>query len=277
MDKESQIYFTTGEFARLCGVTKHTLFHYDETGVFSPEAVADNGYRYYTLSQYDVFDVIGILKELGMPLKRIKQYLDERSPEKLISLLEEQERLIDRKIARLEKMRRLARQKRLVTQRACSADTGQVHVQTAAEELLVTTGSAPLTGERPMIEALSELIGKCEQHDIYASYSIGAMHSLWEIEEGEFETYQCFYLQTDRPTGLVPFHVKPAGDYLTAYHTGGYHTLGSSYQRLLQTAAEQKLTLCGMVYEDNMLDELSVRGSENYVVKISARIDRKTD
>ena len=35
MGKNPQ-YLTTGEFARLCGVSKHTLFHYDELGVFSP-------------------------------------------------------------------------------------------------------------------------------------------------------------------------------------------------------------------------------------------------
>lgn len=30
-------YLTTGEFAKLAGVTKHTMFYYDEIGLFSPE------------------------------------------------------------------------------------------------------------------------------------------------------------------------------------------------------------------------------------------------
>ena len=33
---QPQGHFTTGEFARLCGVSKHTLCLYDELGVFSP-------------------------------------------------------------------------------------------------------------------------------------------------------------------------------------------------------------------------------------------------
>ena len=32
--------------ARLCGVTKHTLFHYHQIGVFSPAVTGENGYRY---------------------------------------------------------------------------------------------------------------------------------------------------------------------------------------------------------------------------------------
>lgn len=32
-------YMTTGEFARRMGVTKNTLFHYDNIGLFLPEIV----------------------------------------------------------------------------------------------------------------------------------------------------------------------------------------------------------------------------------------------
>ena len=31
----------SGEFVALMGVSKHTLFHYDDIGLFSPEYVAD--------------------------------------------------------------------------------------------------------------------------------------------------------------------------------------------------------------------------------------------
>lgn len=68
-------YLTTGEFARLAGVTKHTLFHYDEIGLFQPELTDTNGYRYYTVDQLDVFDIIYTLKNLGMPLGQIRDYL----------------------------------------------------------------------------------------------------------------------------------------------------------------------------------------------------------
>lgn len=78
MGKNPQ-YLTTGEFARLCGVSKHTLFHYDELGVFSPAVKAENGYRYYSMAQIDVFFVISTLKELDIPLREIKAYLDRRS------------------------------------------------------------------------------------------------------------------------------------------------------------------------------------------------------
>ena len=78
--------FTTGEFAALCGVTKHTLFHYDALGILSPARVGENGYRYYAPQQLEVFHVIETLRELDMPLSEIRAYLDRRSPGELVAL-----------------------------------------------------------------------------------------------------------------------------------------------------------------------------------------------
>ena len=85
---QKKMGFTTGEFARLCGVKRHTLFHYDEIGIFSPALRGENGYRYYAPAQIEVFHVIAALKELGMPLAEIRSYLDRRSPAALLERLD---------------------------------------------------------------------------------------------------------------------------------------------------------------------------------------------
>jgi len=51
-------YMTTGEFASAMGVSKDTLFHYDDIGLFCPEKVSENGYRYYSIYQMETFDTI---------------------------------------------------------------------------------------------------------------------------------------------------------------------------------------------------------------------------
>ena len=71
--------FTCGAFAKICGVEKHVLFHYDEIGLFKPIYINEKGYRFYSYRQYDTFKVIIALKKLGMSLKDIQIYLDQRS------------------------------------------------------------------------------------------------------------------------------------------------------------------------------------------------------
>lgn len=66
------------------GVSKHTLFHYDDIGLFSPEYVAENGYRMYSRYQLETLETILMLRDLGMPLKEIRQFLQVRSPKELV-------------------------------------------------------------------------------------------------------------------------------------------------------------------------------------------------
>ena len=76
MKEEHAGLFTTGQFAKLCGTTKETLFYYDELGILKPVKVAENGYRYYSASQFFDLDLITVLQEAGSSLSKIKSYLE---------------------------------------------------------------------------------------------------------------------------------------------------------------------------------------------------------
>ena len=111
MINKSNLYFTTGEFAKLFNVSKSTLFYYDEVGVFSPIIREENDYRFYAVEQIEVFEVIVTLKELGMSLKDIKEYMENRTPENFITLMEEREKIIDDKISYLKEIKQFFRKK----------------------------------------------------------------------------------------------------------------------------------------------------------------------
>ena len=100
-------YLTAGQFAKICGVEKHVLFHYDEIGLFQPVMVNENGYRYYSYHQYDTFSVITKLKKMGMPLKDIKVFLEQRSPAVFLQLLEDKFEEVDREIEKLLALKRM--------------------------------------------------------------------------------------------------------------------------------------------------------------------------
>lgn len=75
MEKNTEWVFSTGEFAKLCGVSKQTLLYYDRVGIFKPERILENGYRVYTYPQLETFHVIATLREMGTPIQEIKSYL----------------------------------------------------------------------------------------------------------------------------------------------------------------------------------------------------------
>lgn len=271
MDKALDIYLTTGEFAEIANVSKHTLFHYDEIGIFSPEVRDKNGYRYYSFPQLEVLDVICILKELDMPLKEIKAYLDRRSPEELISLLESQEELIAEKIKLLKKMQHMIQKKKEITKNAQIIDPNEIVVKNLPEEYLIqikaTQGDA-----KSIAHCISKLIMFCEENEIYSPYAIGSMLSLKNIENNIYDKYSYFYTQVDSKPKDIDIFTKEAGNYIVAYHKGGFSTSKSTYKKILDYASKNKLTLQNYFFEDVLLDDLSVKGYENYVLKISIKV-----
>lgn len=79
--------YTTGEFAKLCGVSKDTLFLYDELGVLKPTIVKKNGYRYYSIRQLFLFNQIISLNESGIPLQEIQALFDDRERDDYLDAL----------------------------------------------------------------------------------------------------------------------------------------------------------------------------------------------
>lgn len=65
---ENKIYLSTGELAKMLGVTKQTVIYYDKVGLISPAKRGEKHYRYYTLEQADELDSILTFRNLGVPI-----------------------------------------------------------------------------------------------------------------------------------------------------------------------------------------------------------------
>lgn len=104
--EEDKLY-TTGQFAELCGVKKQTLFHYDEIGLLKPARVDNNGYRRYSHDQYQSYLLISCLKEAGMSLSEIKDYLNDPDPTHRQQTVEARLAALDARISYLINVRKI--------------------------------------------------------------------------------------------------------------------------------------------------------------------------
>ena len=268
---QKEMYLTTGEFARLTGVTKHTLFHYDEIGLFSPAVKGDNNYRYYTVSQLDVFDVIWTLQELDMPLKEIKSYLEHKSPGALLQLLEKEEAIIDGKLSQLKKTKKWLRRKRQFITDALEQDYTKIQEKECNAQYYIAS-HADAADDFSLALKIGELIDYCEKLGFKSTHNIGYLHSRAQIEKGIYDDYRNIYLILDAPPSKIRYRLKPGGRYLFVYHKGHWKTIGDSYDRLFSYARENKLTLGDFFYEDSLFDELTMYGYDNYITQISVQL-----
>ena len=104
--------YTTGELAKLCGVTVRTVQYYDTRGILIPSDLSEGGRRLYSDDDLKRMKVICFLRELDLPIDAISQILKEDYPEKVISLLvEQQENALSDEIC--EKQEKLAKLREL--------------------------------------------------------------------------------------------------------------------------------------------------------------------
>ena len=82
--------YTTGELAKLCGVTVRTVQYYDARGILSPSELTEGGRRLYSEDDCKRMKIICFLRELGLPIDAIGQLLAEEDPGSVIALLLDQ-------------------------------------------------------------------------------------------------------------------------------------------------------------------------------------------
>lgn len=266
-----QTHLTTGQFAKILNVSKDTLFYYDRVGIFSPEVKSSNGYRYYLINQIDVFNVISTLKELDMPLKEIKDYLAKRSPEELVHLLEEKEITINKKIKKLQKMEKMILNKRRITEKVIKLDYSLITFEEKNTEFLILTKAEPNLENKSIYNSMIKHKELLNDYNLENSENLGWMVDVRHIKDNQAFTYDYLFSRATKKSNHYNF-VKRKGMYLTAYHTEGYSHVKETYNRLLNFSYKNKLKIQGYFYEDILLDELSVKGYEKYLIKISVEI-----
>lgn len=95
--------YTTGEIAKLCGVTVRTVQYYDDRGILVPSELSEGGRRLYTEEDLKRMHIICFLREAGLSIGSIAALFAEKKPESIISiLLEEQERTLREELAERE-------------------------------------------------------------------------------------------------------------------------------------------------------------------------------
>ncbi len=92
--------YTTGELAKLCGVSIRTVQYYDARGILIPHELSEGGRRLYSEEDFNQMRIICFLRDLEFPIDSIKQLLKEDRFEAVITLLlDEQEGRLHREIA----------------------------------------------------------------------------------------------------------------------------------------------------------------------------------
>ncbi|MCI6021848.1 MAG: MerR family transcriptional regulator [[Bacteroides] pectinophilus] len=268
---EHNIYMKTGEFAKAVGVSKETLFHYDDIGLFSPEYTGDNGYRYYSVYQMETLDTILMLKELDMSLKDIREFLNGRSPDTFLELFDEREKYIDEQIARLRTMKKWMAQRRHKLDTAVNTDFGMVGV-VERRERYYTFAEAESEEAKDIYKKAGNLIKEFYASGTDGDYDIAYIQYAHNVENGIYDKYNNSALLMEEKPRMKNYRIMPAGRYLTAYHKGHWNSIGEAYERLLAYRDNNGLKTDSEYIEYYVVDNFIADNIDDYLTSIEVML-----
>lgn len=271
MEKCSELYFTTGEFAKILGVKKHTLFHYDEIGLLSPAITAVNKYRYYYFRQIDTFVAIKMLQKLGMPLEDIKRYMQNRSPDSFYSMMDEKEAQVDQEIERLNQVKKIISCERKNMAKAQSASLNSPEIVTRPAGWLFFS-DVENDSHQKIVKEISQHVCMWEQSKVNIR-AVGSICSQGDLEKGMFDKYSQIYTRVDKRIASLKTEQYPEGRYIESFYKGYESSMEKPFQTITRYAEEHGLQTGGKWYEEFLTNELTVNGYDEYTVRILVRLE----
>lgn len=97
IERNKQKMYSTGEIAKLCGITVRTVQYYDQRGLLIPTELSEDGRRMYTSEDVEKLRLLIYLRSLGLSIDDIASIYQQDNGENIIKAL------IDERIFAIEK------------------------------------------------------------------------------------------------------------------------------------------------------------------------------
>ena len=263
-------YLSTGDFANLCKVNKQTIIYYDQIGLLTPVYRNDKGYRFYSLRQLELFNVIYLLKELGMSLQEIKNYMEEKSPELFYSLMTRQKEKVRQKQRLLEQLERRMEIKLELLEEAATVEVGHILFQQLPESYLYLSSTIKDVTDEEFAKLVTQFINELHQQDLDTGFQIGGLTKREQLIVKDYTNYSYLYIK--QPQQQEPYLKIAAGMYAIAYHVGTEDTISDTYEQLLTEITQQNYDIGDYVMEEYIYDGVVKNNEEDYITKIVVQL-----
>ncbi|MGO4527884.1 MerR family transcriptional regulator [Paenibacillus sp. 2TAF8] len=271
MSKISSEYFTTSELAKTCGVTKHTLFHYDDIGLLKPEFVNSKGYRYYSVQQCLVLDLIIVLKKAGSSLEEIKAFLQKQNTPLLINMLKEKQVELEREQRRITQMQNILTSAIKMTEEATLELRNSPKILECLEEYFITTKLDIGDGDKEFAKKLTEHRDYCETNYIDHEFPIWTIISKDRFESGgDYPEYIANQIKASIPEEKML--IKPAGLYAVIDHKGSYDSMPQTYSVIKKFVARKGMKVSGDVYALELHTYWTEKNPDDYKIRIFVQV-----
>ena len=265
-------YYKIGEISKIYVIGRDSLMYYEDIGILKPFR-DKNGYRMYKLSDIWRLNLIKELRSLNFPMKKIKEYLDDRNIESTKEILNKEIILID------EKIEELLSYKQNIMKRLDTINDELRNLKLYEIDLVYINKrkSRELNANITKDEEFDFLIQKLQKDyenrfTILGNNNIGSSFCLDKIKQGiynEFKSVFCF-LEDEEEIYNIIFN---EGYYLTLTYKGKYKNNKHYINKMFKYIEEKGYKIISDPIEIYKIDIHETEDINEFITEIQIPVD----
>lgn len=268
-------YYKIGEISKIYNIGKDSLIYYEKLGILNP--IRDkNSYRLYSISDIWKLNLIKELRELNFSMKKIKDYIDNRSIETTRNILSEEIKLIDKKIESFN------RRKNEINNRLKIIDSDILESNFDKIELkyIEQREAIRLNGDIRKDEEADFLIKKLHEKfegkfNILGNNNIGSIFSLDKIKEGDYDYYKSVFCFLDNEEDKEFCNmILDKGCYICYSYKGDYFKKREIFAKLFEHIALNNLVIKNDPIEIYKIDIHETAIKDEFITEIQIEVEK---
>ena len=258
-------YYRIGEISRLYKISTDILRYYDKIGLMSPDFIGENGYRYYSKKQIWKLNNIRNLRNIGVGLEDIKEFLDERNINSANDIIEFQLEKVEDKIKKLTELKEelTSKLKNIEFFKTFKDFNKPILKFIPKRKFLRSKGNFKQDWE---IDFELKILNEKTEYDndfILTNNEIGATLSKENFFKGEYLTFSESFIIND-----VRGEIIPEGYFLTIVFKGKYDESYKYYNILKKYIEEKNLIVTGDIHEIYHIEIHITENEDEFITEI---------
>lgn len=255
------------------GISKQTLIHYDRIGLLKPTASEENNYRYYSYEDLDKLDLILSLKDSGLSLKEIKDYMSNPSLNESITLLKAQSERLESFIAKLRKTKLKIDYKIDELENVQNLNfNDDIKILELGERYILKEdldkSSEDIYEIAYAIKRLNYIVSHADEYAMYSHLVEGVIIDHKSFERDVFDEIVSTFVFIDEYKGLSNEYVIAGGTYVSAQHHGLYSKTHLTYGNMFEFMKSEGLEIAGDSIEIPLITAWGARKEADYITEI---------
>lgn len=258
-------YYKIGEISRLYKISTDILRYYDKIGLMSPDFTGENGYRYYSKKQIWKLNNIRNLRNIGVGLEDIKEFLDERNINSANDIIEFQLEKVEDKIKKLTELKEelTSKLENIEFFKNFKDFNKPILKFIPKRKFLRSKGNFKQDWE---IDFELKILNEKTEYDndfILTNNEIGATLSKENFLKGEYLTFSESFIIND-----VKGEIIPEGYFLTIVFKGKYDESYKYYGILKKYIEEHNLYVTGDIHEIYHIEIHITENEDEFITEI---------